>query len=48
MSDLRAKKRLADARAREVAAVFARISEEVTLPGITEQEVRRALAVGAW
>jgi DNA-binding protein H-NS len=34
---------LADARAREVAAVFARLRDEVTLLGITEQEVRRAL-----
>ncbi|WP_322069492.1 H-NS histone family protein [Paraburkholderia bannensis] len=34
---------LADARAREVAAVLARFREEVTLLGITEKEVRRAL-----
>ncbi|MBB3261629.1 MULTISPECIES: H-NS family nucleoid-associated regulatory protein [Paraburkholderia] len=34
---------LADARAREVAAVFASLRDEVTLLGITEQEVRRAL-----
>ncbi|WP_322047996.1 H-NS histone family protein [Paraburkholderia sp. J67] len=34
---------LADARAREVAAVLARFREEVGLLGITEQEVRRAL-----
>ncbi|WP_052421062.1 hypothetical protein [Paraburkholderia ferrariae] len=35
---------LADARAREVAAVLARFRDEVALLGITEQEVRRALS----
>jgi DNA-binding protein H-NS len=34
---------LADARAREVAAVLSRFKEEVELLGITEKEVRRAL-----
>ncbi|WP_408585609.1 hypothetical protein [Paraburkholderia bannensis] len=34
---------LADALAREVAALLARFRDEVTLLGITEQEVRRAL-----
>ncbi|WP_322003828.1 H-NS histone family protein [Paraburkholderia tropica] len=34
---------LADARAREVAAVLARFKDEVELLGITEKEVRRAL-----
>ncbi|WP_176079874.1 H-NS family nucleoid-associated regulatory protein [Paraburkholderia tropica] len=34
---------LADARAREVATVLAKLKEDVALLGITEHEIRRAL-----